>query len=102
MLLNDLLKDWFKDKVDGNVELIKVNECQNETSDFIVRSTYKAVLLNTSGGEIWVPLSALKINSSWGTVKYIDYKYLSTYQEITIDEQVIFSVELNRNYMEVL
>ena len=68
MKLKDILQ-YIPKGVNGEAELVKFNDW-NEDEQYNIRSTKRAVLINTNEGQVWIPISALKNVTVWGTQNY--------------------------------
>ena len=93
--LKDIVKPWFLNKINSEAVLVKINN-YNIDEQYNIRSTTKAVLVNTSDGEIWLPLSAINFNYTSGRQNY-DVETGTRYYESY--DGIWFSVRTEMNYI---
>ena len=74
MKVKDIIKEnsWILNKINGEAEFViaEGNENVSRLSDMVIRSTAKAVLLATSEGELWLPLSTINFTHTGGRQYY--------------------------------
>lgn len=99
MTLKDILK-YIPNGINENAILVKANEW-NKTEQYNVKSTFKAVLVRTTDGDVWLPISAIDTNETSGKQSYDRNtgRYFYDSYQIRRNNKVIFSVRINMSYI---
>lgn len=100
MKVKDIIKkdSWILNKINGEAEFViaKNKEEVSTLSDMIVRNTNKAVLLATTEGELWLPLSVINFTHTSGQQYYDAETGRRTYEQNFVynNDEAIFLLSL--------
>lgn len=96
MKVKEIIKkdSWILNKINGEAKFVVAegNENVSSLSDMIIRNTDKAVLLATTDGELWLPLSVINFTSVSGQQYYDRETGRYSYEQnwVDINDKAVF------------